>query len=154
MKPVVEGADRITEMFAKMPAEMKQEMKKQMRSSSRPWLTRMKASVPYAQWKQLAKINVKQLRKSGLVSCMVGFFGSKSDSDKQFEWMKLYWDNYGTLRRRDPQHNFEQPIKRNKKRRNEVGQPHNNYFDKVVEGAADDISEKTIKGLEKYIDKL
>lgn len=154
MKPVVEGADRITEMFAKMPGEMKREMKVQMRRASKPWLTRMKASAPHPEWKQLAKINVKQLRKHAMISCMVGFFGSKRDKDRQSEWMKLYWDNYGTLTRRDPQHTFGRPIRRNTNPRNWRGQPHRNFYDKAMEGAADDIAEKTIRGLEKFIDKL
>ena len=151
MKPVVEGVDRITEMFAKMPKEMNREMKSQMRKAAKPWLARLRSAIPQSEWKSLAKISIRSWRKT-FTSCLVGFFGP---ADVHFQWMKLYWDNDGTLTRRDPSHTFDNPVKRvSRRRRNNVGQPAHNYFEKAMEGAADDIADKTIRGLESYIDRL
>ena len=56
---------------------------------------------------------------------------------RQFETAgKAYWKNYGTLSRRDKTHKFTEPIKKpGRKRRNEVGQPHENFYDKAIQPA-------------------
>jgi len=149
MRATVEGADRITAMFEKMPKEMAAETKKAMRSASRPHLARMRSAAPYTQWKGLSKVSVRT--KKGIISCVVGFFGPKA---VHWEWMKAYWYNYGTLARRDPSHTFDHAIRTGRKRRNNLGQPARNWFDPASEGAADDIADKTITRLEQYIDNL
>lgn len=146
----VEGVDRITEMFAKFPSEMTKETKRLMRSAARPWLAKMRSATPFPEWKQLSNINVKS--KKGVTSLIVGFFGPK---DVHMEWMKGYWYNYGTLARRDPNHIFDNPVKRSaRNRRNNVGQPARHFFDTAAAGAEDDIADKVITGLETFIDTL
>ena len=149
MKPVIEGADKITAMFEKMPKEMAAETKKAMRSASRPHLARMRAAAPYTQWKGLSKVSIRT--KKGIISCVVGFFGPKA---VHWEWMKAYWYNYGTLQLRDPSHTFDHPVRTGKRRRNNHGQPARNWFDPASKGAADDIADKTINRLGQYIDTL
>ena len=146
----VEGADAITAMFAKMPKEMQAETKRSMRASARIWLTKMRAAVPaeHPQWKAFSKVSVRS--KKGIVSCLVGFFGP---AEVHFEWMKAYWYTYGTLLRRDPSHKFDNPIRR-RKRRNNLGQKANNWFDPATAGADQDIVDHTIRDLENYIDRL
>ena len=147
MTKTVEGVDRVTRMFEAFPAEMQKETKRLMRAAVKPWLAKMRSATPFAEWKRLSNINVKS--KKGNTSLLVGFFGPK---DVHFDWMKGYWYNYGTLTRRDPNHRFDNPVKRSvKNRRNELGQPARHFFDDASEGAAEDIAEKVIRGLEDYI---
>ncbi len=146
----VEGVDRITRMFEQFPAEMNKETKRLMRSASRPWLARMRSATPFPEWKRLSNINIKS--KKGVTSLLVGFFGPK---DVHFDWMKGYWYNYGTLTRRDPNHSFDNPVKRSvKNRRNELGQPPRQFFEEASAGAEEDIADKVVTGLENYIGQL
>ena len=73
---------------------------------------------------------------------LVGAFNRvKSGTDEPDDWFKAYWKNYGTLTHRDPGHKFDYPIKPDnwaaaKRRRNRVGQKHENFYDGAVNGPA------------------
>ena len=107
MKATVEGVDKITRAFEQFPSDMQKETKRLMRTAAKPWLAKMRSATPFPEWKRLSNINVKS--RNGIISLLVGFFGPK---DVHFEWMKGYWYNYGTLARRDPNHKFDNPVKR------------------------------------------
>ena len=70
------------------------------------------------------------------------------------DWFKFYWQNYGTLTRRDRSHNFVKPIKPNKKRRNEVGQPHTNVYDRAVSAAMNEFEEAFYASVERNKNEL
>ena len=76
---------------------------------------------------------------SGDWSALVGAFNkAKSGTNEPDDWFKAYWKNYGTLTHRDKSHKFDYPVKHlNRKRRNEVGQPHENFYDGAIGPAQD-----------------
>lgn len=62
------------------------------------------------------------------------------DGDPVFDWFKAYWANYGTLSRRDRSHKFKFAIKpksAGNPRRQSVGQPAQNFFEKAASGWQD-----------------
>ena len=73
------------------------------------------------------------------------------------DWFKFYWMNYGTLTRRDPNHEFERPIKHDdtvsaKNRRNSKGQRHLNFYEKAIEGYEDEFYSAMSKHIAENID--
>ena len=145
---IVEGADKLTKLFEEMPKEAKKETKKILRKAAKPWAAKIRKAMKHATWKNLVDYKISD--RKGFINLYVGLF-----KDPGFEWFKAYWANYGTLERRDPEHNFDRPVRRaTDKRRNNLGQFHQNFFDEAREGAAEDIVRRLEQGLNQYIDKI
>lgn len=89
-------------------------------------------------WKPLTKAKVKKTRNGQIVST-IGYYGAKQDPRNRTEvgdWFKAYWKNYGTLTKRDPSHQFDTKVKPShtsnaRRRRNNVGQPAENFFERA-----------------------
>lgn len=79
------------------------------------------------------------------------------DGDPVFDWFKAYWANYGTLSRRDRRHKFKYAIKpktAGNPRRQSVGQPAQNFFDKAASGWQNVYMEALEKEMKNNEDKL
>ena len=108
-----------------------------MREAAQPVAKKIRAGMP-KEFRRLIKTKLikAERRITGNSTVIVGAFKGKKVSDDQVpDWFKMYWQNYGTLTHRDPGHEFVYPVKKNsRRRRNNVGQPHKNFFDDAIRG--------------------
>lgn len=108
-----------------------------MREAAQPVAKKIRAGVP-KEFRRLirAKFIKPERRINGNATVIIGAFKRKKQSDNEInDWFKMYWKNYGTLSLRDPGHEFVFPVKKgNRRRRNNVGQPHRNFFDEAIRG--------------------
>lgn len=112
-------------MFEKAPENMMKISQKAMREASKATAKQIRQGIP-KRWRKIVKYKVKNY--DGKLSARVGLYGT----NKNFDWFKAYWANYGTLQGRDPSHQFERKIKRNVKRRNNKGQIAQNFFEASI----------------------
>ena len=141
----VEGLDDIERMFDRFPDNMLKMEKKAMRKASQAVSKSIKKGIP-KRFKKLVKYKMHEDR-SGNTYVLIGAYNRKEVSghqskkgDPAFDWFKLYWKNYGTLSRRDPNHTFKysiKPLTPGNKRRQSVGQPAQNFFEKATAGWQD-----------------
>ena len=86
-------------------------------------------------FKRLVSNKVVKGAVSGNYAALIGAFNKiNSGTDEPDDWFKAYWKNYGTLTHRDKSHKFDYPIKPDTwaRRRNRVGQKHENFYDGAV----------------------
>ena len=121
----------------RLPGNALKETEKAMMEAARPVAKKIRSGMP-KEFRRLikAKLVKGERRITGNAAVIVGAFKGKKLSDKDVpQWFKAYWQNYGTLTHRDPGHEFVYPVKKgSRKRRNNVGQPHMNFFDEAVQG--------------------
>ena len=121
----IEGVEDCIRMFEKAPENMMKISQKAMREASKATAKQIRQGIP-KRWRKIVKYKVKNY--DGKLSARVGLYGT----NKNFDWFKAYWANYGTLQGRDPSHQFERKIKRNVKRRNNKGQIAQNFFEASI----------------------
>lgn len=152
----VEGIDDCMRMFDRMPDNMLKLEKKAMRKASQAVTKALRKGIP-KRFKRLIKYKMHEDRSRNTY-VLIGLYNRKEISGRQpesgdavFDWFKAYWANYGTLSRRDPSHNFATKVKAKtpgNKRRQSVGQPAQNFFERAIEGWQDvylDTLEKEMK---------
>ena len=131
----IEGVSDVLRMFDEAPEELLKSVKKAMRSACNVEKKNIKKVLP-REARSLVKSKVKSTR-AGNVIARFGMFmdGVRlADGDDNMRWFHFYWKNYGTLSKRDPAHQFEFQIRKNKNRRNNVGQDHENFYETAVSG--------------------
>lgn len=132
----IEGVGDVLRMFDDAPGELLKAVKKAMRSAGDVEKRNLKRAIP-PEARKLVKLKVKSSR-AGDVIARFGMFmdGARVQEDAEnMRWFHFYWKNYGTLTRRDPGHQFEYPVKRKTaRRRNDVGQDHENFYEAAVSG--------------------
>lgn len=121
----IEGVEDCLRMFEKVPENMMKISQKAMREASKATAKQIRQGIP-KRWSKIVKYKVKN--NDGKLSARVGLYGT----NKNVDWFKAYWANYGTLEGRDPSHQFERKIKRNVKRRNNKGQPAQRFFEASI----------------------
>lgn len=125
--------------------EMLKACRKAMRAGTAQVKKRLKAQTP-ERWRHLLKTKAGISRQGNLTGS-VGLYNGKQKQGHQNrssqidDWFKAYWANYGTLENRDPNHEFQQPVKKQgtaaaSRRKNKGGQKAQNFFEKGTEGAA------------------
>ena len=135
----IEGVSECLKMFDDAPEELMKACKKAIRKACSDEVRNLKKAVPEA--RDLAKSSVKSLR-SGNIYGVFGMFVDKvlgKDGRIGERWFHQYWKNYGTLQGRDPSHRFDQPVKHGstaavKRRRNNVGEIHQNFYENAIVG--------------------
>ena len=144
----IEGMADCLRWTEKAPEDMVKLAKKAMRSGGKA-VTKAVTPRVDSRWRRLVKYKVTGGRNERDVNCGIGFFNNhdrqghhNAGSAPVDDWFKAYWANYGTLTRRDPEHRFTKPIKHSStraasRRRNDVGQPHLNFFERALEGYED-----------------
>ena len=137
----IEGVSDVLRMFDEAPGELVKAVKKALRAACSGEVRNLKREVP-AFSRQLVKSSVKA-QPSGDVSAVFGMFLDRKWQDESGrvgpEWFHAYWKNYGTITGRDPSHRFDSPVRRaetatGRRRRNNVGQPHENFYDQAIVG--------------------
>ena len=135
----VDGLDQVLEWAKSRPLKM---LKVTSRATQVGAARVVRTMYPHIdeRWRRLVhfKVTTGQYRN---IYCKIGFFNrhEKSVSSDIDDWFKAYWANYGTLTRRDPNHKFQYSVKpahyaAAKRRRNNVGQPHQNFYDRAIQG--------------------
>lgn len=133
----IEGLDDCMKAFDRLPANALRMTEASMKEAAQPVAKKIRAGMP-KEFRKLIKTKLikAERRMNGNSTVIVGAFKRKRQSDKEVnDWFKMYWQNYGTLTHRDPGHEFVFPIKKGtRRRRNNVGQPHKNFFDDAIRG--------------------
>ena len=132
----ITGLDDALKCFDQAPKNLRNVVKTAMRAGARQAKKEIRNVMP-RRFKRLVSYRVKKGRVSKDLNAEVGVFNKvKGVGKERDDWYKAYWKNYGTLARRDSSHQFNEPIKKlGRKRRNEVGQLHENFYDKAIEPA-------------------
>ena len=129
----ITGLDDCLKCFDQAPKNLLKVVKKAMKDGGKQAAKEFRKVMP-RRFKRLITNKVVKGSVSGDYSALIGAFNRvKSGTEEPDDWFKAYWKNYGTLTRRDPNHKFDNPVKRlNRKRRNEVGQAAENFYDQAV----------------------
>ena len=132
----ITGLDDALKCFDQAPKNLRNVVKTAMRAGARQAKKEIRNVMP-RRFKRLVSYRVKKGRVSKDLNAEVGVFNKvKGVGKERDDWYKAYWKNYGTLARRDSSHQFNEPIRKlGRKRRNEVGQLHENFYDKAIEPA-------------------
>lgn len=143
IKLKVEGLDECLQMFE--PDRILKAEKASMRKAAAAVSKSLRKSLP-KRFKRLVKYKLHEDRDGNLY-VLIGMYNRKEvagnqpdNGDPVFDWFKAYWANYGTLSRRDPNHQFKTKIKAKTKgnpRRQSVGQPAQNFFERAIAGWQD-----------------
>lgn len=153
----IEGLDDCLKAFDRMPGNALKICESAMKEAAQPVAKKIRSGMP-KEFRRLIKVKVikGERRINGNTTVIVGAFKRKKASDKEIpDWFKMYWQNYGTLTHRDPSHEFVFPVKKgNRRRRNNVGQPHLNFFDDAIQGWEQMIYDNFIAALKRREDEL
>ena len=143
----IEGLEDTLKFFDAQPTNARRVIQKAMKAGAKAGAKSMSKQIP-GRWKKLPK------SKSGIdarneVWSRFGIYNNQVAQGHQpkayqgaggktgiTDWFKFYWLNYGTLTRRDRSHQFVRGVRKKVQgRRNNVGQPAQNIFDRAVETA-------------------
>lgn len=136
----IDGLDDVMRWMDDCPENCVKASRTALREAAKKTTKAIRPGVP-KRWRRLVKYKVSRMQNGSLVAGM-GLFnghqrqGRHTDVD---DWFKAYWANYGTLTHRDPNHKFQQPVKNGstsaaKRRRNNVGQKAQNFFESATRG--------------------
>ena len=132
----IEGLSEYLRTLEQAPDVLIKCVRKAMRKAGKELAADIKAGTPKT-FQPIVKCKVVKARISRNLSSAVGLYKSASKDDEGFKWYKAYWKNYGTLKRRDPSHRFDRPIKPDyyeaaKRRRNRMGQFYEKFFEAAL----------------------
>ena len=148
----IEGLDECIKAMDRLPGNALRMTEAAMKEAAQPVAKKIRAGMP-KEFRRLIKTKLikAERRINGNSTVIVGAFkGKKVSDDNVPDWFKMYWQNYGTLTHRDPSHEFVSPIKKNNRwRRNNIGQPHQNFFDHAIQGWEQMIYDNFIAALKK-----
>ena len=146
----ITGLEDALECFDQAPKNLLKVVRKALKDGGKQAAKEIRKAMP-RRFKRLVSYKVVKGAVSGDYSALVGAFNRvKSGTDEPDDWFKAYWKNYGTLSRRDPNHHFESPVRKKvttikngtvyknfaaKYRRQDVGQPHENFYDRSIRPA-------------------
>lgn len=133
----ITGLEDALECFDQAPKNLLKVVRKALKDGGKQAAKELRKAMP-RRFKRLVSNKVVKGAVSGDYSALIGAFNKiKSGTDEPDDWFKAYWKNYGTLTHRDKSHKFDYPIKPDtwaaaKRRRNRVGQKHENFYDGAV----------------------
>lgn len=129
----ITGLDDCLKCFDKAPENLLKLVKKALKEGGKQAAKEIRKVMP-RRFKRLVSNKVVKGALSGDTYALVGAFNRvKSGTNEPDDWFKAYWMNYGTLTKRSKEHKFDYPIKKlSQKRRNEVGQKAEMFYDRAV----------------------
>ena len=155
----ITGLDDALKCFDRAPSNLLKVVKQALRDGGKQAAKEIRKAMP-RRFKRLVSSKVVKGSVSGDWSALVGAFNKiQSGTDEPSDWFKAYWKNYGTLTHRDKSHKFDYPIKPDhwaaaKRRRNNVGQPHENFYDGAIGPAQDAFLRAFQDSVKRQEDKL
>jgi len=133
----IEGLDDCLRCMDAAPSNALKMTQTALREASKKSARTIRQKTP-PRFRRLVKYKVFKGQVTNSQNALVGLFNKKqttNGSSTVADWFKAYWKNYGTLTRRDQQHVFDTQVKRRvARRRNNVGQPHENFFEAAIAG--------------------
>ena len=133
----IDGLDDCLRCMDAAPANALKMTSTALREASKKSARTIRQKTPQ-RFRRLVKYKVFKGQITNNQNALVGLFNKKqttNGSSEVADWFKAYWKNYGTLTKRDQQHTFDTPVKRRvPRRRNNVGQPHENFFEAAIAG--------------------
>ena len=159
----ITGLDDCLRFCDKAPGELLKVCREAMKEGGKASKKMMRDRLP-KRWKRLAQSKVSK-SQDGKLNAGFGLYNKHQQSGKQprkgasvDDWFKAYWKNYGTLTKRDPSHQFDRPIRGanqavSRRRRNNVGQPAERFFEAATHGYEDTFVEAFENYLEQHIDE-
>lgn len=144
----ITGLDDCLKCFDQAPDNLLKLVKRALKEGGNEAAKEIRKAMP-RRFKRLVGCKVVKGTISGDYSALVGAFNkAKGGTNEPADWFKVYWKNYGTLTRRSKDHKFDYPIKKlNHKRRNEIGQPAEMFYDPAIQPA----QEAFLRKFEDYI---
>ena len=129
----ITGLDDCLKCFDQAPKNLLKVVKQALKDGGKQAAKEFRRAMP-RRFKRLVSNKVVKGTVSGDYAALVGAFNRvKGGTNEPDDWFKAYWKNYGTLTKRDKEHKFDYTIKKlNRRRRNEVGQDHENFYDGAV----------------------
>ena len=151
------GVNECLRSMDALPERMQKLVQKGCVSAERKCVSKLKATIN-PRWRRLCRGSVKKY-KSGMIVSTFGLIDKKDISGHQpkvggdpvFDWYKAYWNNYGTLKGRDPSHEFRYPIK---KKNSGNGVRYSHFFEAASSGLMKVFEEEFTKYMERNTDKL
>ena len=135
----IEGLDDCLKVMDTAPDNVVKMTKAAMREAAKKTTRSIRQRLPKQFWRRLVryKMSKGQLTQDSYV--LMGLFnkGKKNADGSSYipDWFKAYWQNYGTLKHRDPSHHFDNPMKAGTKRRkNNEGQMPTGEYETAIAG--------------------
>lgn len=149
----IEGMEEALRALDRSPEVLLKGTKSAMTTAARQTLRMVQGRMP-ERWRRLLRSKVGT-GWDGHTTARLGLFNTGDGDAKSLDWFKAYWSNYGTLRRRDPMHHFDTPVRqRRPSRRNNTGQPAIHFFEAAMEGADNKFTEVFEAEIDKLTDSL
>ena len=134
IKVKIEGLDDCLRCMDAAPGNVKKITKTALRDAAKVTRKQIKMAVP-KRFQRLSGFKLKTV--NGEMSLWIGLFqkdGRMKRGAPMPDWYKAYWKNYGTLKHRDPNHNFKYPIRTERAKRNWEGQEAEHFFEGAIAG--------------------
>lgn len=154
-RATIEGLDDALLLFDKMPQNAVKIVKTSMKEASKATKKQIKTKVP-PRFQRLVAYRVKRFRSVQELSALVGLFKPKEKKGEKevSDWFKAYWKNYGTIKRRDPSHHFDYPVRHERPKRNKEGQYPEKFFEQAITGWESVFMNEFQKSLKEQEDKF
>lgn len=143
----ISGLQDCIKFFDNAPENMMKATRKALREASKETTKLVRAKTP-KRWRRMLRYKVVKTYKGDL-NAVFGLFNNKMAQGHQNpngsqidDWFKAYWLNYGTLDKRDPEHQFQRPVKHSKtaaarRRKNTAGIAPRKFFEQAIAGWSD-----------------
>lgn len=149
----IEGIDEALRAIDRAPEELLKLNTAAMRKAAQATLREVKGKLP-ARWRKLAGAKVSKAF-DGHTLARVGLYNNGAGDRKSMDWFKAYWKNYGTLKRRDPSHRFDSPVKPAKPgRRNNEGQRAEHFFEQAMARADETFTQVYESEIDRTIEQI
>ena len=153
----ISGLDDCLRCFDAAPGNLVKISQTALREASKKTSRQIRQKTPQ-RFRRLVKYKVFKGGVTGNLNALVGLFNRKqteNGSGKVADWFKAYWQNYGTLTKRDQEHHFQNAVKRNvRNRRNNVGQDAKKFFEQAISGWEEPFVEAFAQSLKEQENKL
>lgn len=148
----IDGVDDVIKIIENSPAAVYNMTKKSFRDAGKVGRKMIYSKAP-KHFRKLVKYTIYDNQKENIVLGIGYLPKSKLNIGGISMYRVAYWHNYGTLTRRDPSHQFLNPIKKIK-RRNNIGQHHQNFFEAGTVGVDAKVIMTIQDSMKKYEDEL
>ena len=169
----IEGLDECIRSMDKAPEYMVKVAKAAMKAGGKKGARILRQRTP-ARWRRLVAFKLSRGVITQDTYLMIGYFNKdrkKAKHDYIPDWFKAYWKDYGTLARRDPNHEFSYPVKEKvttynddgsekyrsfaqKYRRNDKGQFPEHIFEEAIESWEEGVYDAFCEYMKEHEDEL
>lgn len=133
----IEGLDDCFRCLDMAPENAVKMVNTALRTASRKTAKQIRMKMPFT-FGRLVRYKVFKGKITGDTNALVGLFNNKkrekNENKEVSDWFKAYWKNYGTLRHRDPDHQFLYKIRWERPKRNKEGQLPERFFERAIVG--------------------